>query len=209
MGTNGQNRVICFFCGTGQSGQPLLNAKLPRLETSRAQLCHFEAPRKSLLSHGRRVLLISGKIIGYLARADFALHRLCSLRFYWSERQDLNLRPLVPQTSALPGCATLRLECSLCRGLGWRSTRECRWLHNIKREAGLGLRRCWVRALEDQHSMDRSVLRLSLRTTKLAPRPTTSLTAEGDIRARRALTLTVCRKCHGRRQRSIRPSRLS
>jgi hypothetical protein len=26
----------------------------------------------------------------------------------WSERQDLNLRPLVPQTSALPGCATLR-----------------------------------------------------------------------------------------------------
>ena len=28
----------------------------------------------------------------------------------WSERQDSNLRPLVPQTSALPGCATLRLE---------------------------------------------------------------------------------------------------
>ena len=26
----------------------------------------------------------------------------------WSERQDLNLRPLDPQSSALPGCATLR-----------------------------------------------------------------------------------------------------
>lgn len=27
----------------------------------------------------------------------------------WSERQDLNLRPSVPQTDALPICATLRL----------------------------------------------------------------------------------------------------
>ena len=26
----------------------------------------------------------------------------------WSGRQDLNLRPLVPQTSALPDCATPR-----------------------------------------------------------------------------------------------------
>ena len=29
-------------------------------------------------------------------------------RAKWSERQDLNLRPLDPQSSALPGCATLR-----------------------------------------------------------------------------------------------------
>ena len=29
----------------------------------------------------------------------------------WSVRQDLNLRPLVPKTSALPSCATHRLEC--------------------------------------------------------------------------------------------------
>src|SRR3989442_4629650 len=28
--------------------------------------------------------------------------------FYWSGRQDLNLRPLDPQSSALPGCATPR-----------------------------------------------------------------------------------------------------
>ena len=27
----------------------------------------------------------------------------------WSVRQDLNLRPLVPKTSALPSCATHRL----------------------------------------------------------------------------------------------------
>lgn len=26
----------------------------------------------------------------------------------WSERQDLNLRPLAPKASALPNCATLR-----------------------------------------------------------------------------------------------------
>jgi hypothetical protein len=31
-----------------------------------------------------------------------------SLYWYWSGRQDLNLRPLVPQTSALPDCATPR-----------------------------------------------------------------------------------------------------
>ena len=30
----------------------------------------------------------------------------------WSERRDLNPRPPVPQTDALPGCATLRPECA-------------------------------------------------------------------------------------------------
>ena len=29
----------------------------------------------------------------------------------WSGRQDLNLRPLHPQCSALPGCATPRFKC--------------------------------------------------------------------------------------------------
>ena len=29
---------------------------------------------------------------------------------YWSGRQDLNLRPLDPQSSALPGCATPRFN---------------------------------------------------------------------------------------------------
>ncbi len=28
----------------------------------------------------------------------------------WSEREDSNLRPPVPKTGALPGCATLRLK---------------------------------------------------------------------------------------------------
>jgi hypothetical protein len=37
----------------------------------------------------------------------------------WSERRDSNPRPLVPQTSALPGCATLRL------GTGIRSSVFC------------------------------------------------------------------------------------
>ena len=38
--------------------------------------------------------------------------RLANLRCKkWSVRQDLNLRPLVPKTSALPSCATHRLEC--------------------------------------------------------------------------------------------------
>ena len=31
--------------------------------------------------------------------------------FRWSGRQDLNLRPLAPQASALPGCATPRKPC--------------------------------------------------------------------------------------------------
>jgi hypothetical protein len=30
--------------------------------------------------------------------------------FQWSGRQDLNLRPLAPQASALPGCATPRKQ---------------------------------------------------------------------------------------------------
>lgn len=38
---------------------------------------------------------------------DMRVKRNCEI---WSERQDLNLRPLDPQSSALPGCATLRLR---------------------------------------------------------------------------------------------------
>ena len=36
-------------------------------------------------------------------------------RLKWSGRQDLNLRPLVPQTSALPSCATTRYSHRSCR----------------------------------------------------------------------------------------------
>ena len=35
---------------------------------------------------------------------------LKTLEMIWSGRQDLNLRPLVPQTSALPDCATPRTK---------------------------------------------------------------------------------------------------
>src|SRR5690606_23292791 len=38
---------------------------------------------------------------------------LVSPCFYWSERRDSNPRPLDPQSSALPGCATLRTASSL------------------------------------------------------------------------------------------------
>jgi hypothetical protein len=34
----------------------------------------------------------------------------------WSEREDSNLRPLAPEASALPGCATLRQTVSLTKG---------------------------------------------------------------------------------------------
>ena len=33
--------------------------------------------------------------------------------FNWSGRQDLNLRPLHPQCSALPGCATPRIQVAI------------------------------------------------------------------------------------------------
>ena len=33
---------------------------------------------------------------------------LCPYELYWSGRLDLNQRPLSPQDSALPGCATPR-----------------------------------------------------------------------------------------------------
>ena len=37
----------------------------------------------------------------------------CVIQFNWSGRQDSNLRPTVPKTVALPGCATPRLACLL------------------------------------------------------------------------------------------------
>ncbi len=48
---------------------------------------------------------IDSAINGHLDLKDFK-----EKRDKWSVRQDLNLRPLVPKTSALPSCATHRLE---------------------------------------------------------------------------------------------------
>gem|GEM_PF-5783851 len=43
----------------------------------------------------------------------------------WSERRDSNPRPLDPQSSALPGCATLRCSCvNQARGKGKPQTAE-------------------------------------------------------------------------------------
>ena len=34
-----------------------------------------------------------------------------TIQIYWSGRLDLNQRPLAPEASALPNCATSRLRC--------------------------------------------------------------------------------------------------
>src|SRR5207245_456577 len=50
--------------------------------------------------------------------------RRCVVDEYWSERRDLNSGPLAPHASALPGCATLRHDCSYLgktRAPGWGS----------------------------------------------------------------------------------------
>jgi hypothetical protein len=39
------------------------------------------------------------------------LQAAVNYRFDWSGREDLNLRPLGPKPSALPGCATPRNVC--------------------------------------------------------------------------------------------------
>src|ERR1700738_5701588 len=41
--------------------------------------------------------------------ADPVASKICCLAKYWSEWQDLNLRPPRPERGALPDCATLRL----------------------------------------------------------------------------------------------------
>ncbi len=63
----------------------------------------------------------------------------------WSERQDLNLRPLVPQTSALPGCATLRQAVTSAREIR-RGQCLSRSLTPTKRrpQVTLSLGRMWL-----------------------------------------------------------------
>ncbi len=46
-------------------------------------------------------------LCNFCAVSKYYQHKPCS----WSGRQDLNLRPLHPQCSALPGCATPRFKC--------------------------------------------------------------------------------------------------
>ncbi len=52
----------------------------------------------------------------YVQLKCIIIHFLSKLIFYfiefkkWSERRDLNPRPLDPQSSALPSCATLRVR---------------------------------------------------------------------------------------------------
>ena len=67
----------------------------------------------------------------------------CSVpQFDWSERRDLNSGPLAPHASALPGCATLRHDCSYLgktRATGWGSA--VRSNHDTPFSAGRGAQR--------------------------------------------------------------------
>ena len=45
---------------------------------------------------------------------------LSDLRVCWSGGQDLNLRPLDPQSSALPNCATTRIANRYINSIFWR-----------------------------------------------------------------------------------------
>ena len=47
---------------------------------------------------------------------------------FWSGRQDLNLRPLHPQRSALPDCATARLRKGEIKARGFAGVKPL-WLH--------------------------------------------------------------------------------
>src|SRR5690242_8285327 len=51
-------------------------------------------------------VLEAGANLGPFNRTKFLL----ALHLEWSERRDSNPRPLPPQSSALPGCATLRRQ---------------------------------------------------------------------------------------------------
>jgi hypothetical protein len=76
-------------------GTPGADAILPRIRQRGVRMPCFFSPLPRLLPQSE-----NGPKIRPRTPAK-------SLR-KWSERQDLNLRPLDPQSSALPGCATLR-----------------------------------------------------------------------------------------------------
>ena len=63
--------------------------------------------------------------------------------FQWSGRQDSNLRPTVPKTVALPGCATPRLACLLTSSqkIGKRKDRFKRAI--------------WPETVRNRHNVDR------------------------------------------------------
>ena len=66
------------------------------------QKLHREHGVKRLVAAGEvRMASPRGKSYVTVIQSNLAAGR-------WSERQDLNLRPLDPQSSALPSCATLR-----------------------------------------------------------------------------------------------------
>ena len=84
-----------------KSGRPDLN--WGPLGPEPSALPGYATPRKNQVTGNRRQVTVMKK------GADCSLSPVtCSLN--WSGRPDLNWRPLAPQASALPGCATSRKQ---------------------------------------------------------------------------------------------------
>ena len=73
------------------SRQPHLNVKSLKLESISLEVSKEEDEKIKLEKNKKKTKFY-----------------LIILKLVWSGRQDLNLRPLDPQSSALPGCATPR-----------------------------------------------------------------------------------------------------
>ncbi len=68
---------------------------------------------------------------------------LINLEVKWSERQDLNLRPLAPHASALPGCATFRCLKNNPSLVTYFNSR-IKWQNAIKTQTGSDFIVFWV-----------------------------------------------------------------
>ena len=68
-------------------------------------------------------------------------------RKYWSERRDLNSGPLAPHASALPGCATLRLDYSSLPSMG--STSRGRGARAGRNDTPISAPQCGASAPQD------------------------------------------------------------
>ena len=84
--------------GIAQSGSDLSPCNRHHLELANAVVDDARADWRSRRDAAR----------GHRRQRKTLRHPKGQRRVSWSERQDLNLRPLDPQSSALPSCATLR-----------------------------------------------------------------------------------------------------
>ena len=120
-GGSWNNRPRCLrsaFRGTGLSQQPQQRHRLPR-RPARVALARrgvpppaaFEADLsicRARVWHPLQLLARSGRSSGRILLSKVLHGSAQAVDSKWSERPDSNRRPPVPQTDALPGCATLR-----------------------------------------------------------------------------------------------------